>query len=633
MCGLAYYNVGKNEEIHKDIAKRVLQDLARRGPDCQKYHINSQSGGHFFHTRLAICDLSANGEQPMLSQDNDITVIFNGEIYNHLELRRLHFDHEFKWRSNCDTETLVELLAKYGFRETLVMLDGAFAIVAHDRKSNKTLFARDYFGEKPLYYHISDDVKIASSRLETFRILQFKAEIDHESIREFIDYGYIAAPSTIYRQIRKLAAGEYIIICHSDNEKIETGFINNFLNVFDKKTIKNKKFAEIDLLSKLMKQIKIRLIGDTSIGLFLSSGMDSNIVGGLCQRLGYNFKKTYTFKSDNLEYDESRFVVQNYVQEIDNAEQVHADQKAYLDALKIASDIYTEPFADSSFLPTIILSKFASKDLKVVLGGDGGDEMFLGYKRYTAALWWDTFTKYRVAFVIKPISKLFLYFLNLPPIAKCFNERLSANLRKLFRVFSSKTPLEAYIQITRGSLPDKNHLLDTDNLHSRRDLPNSSKHLSAIKTFRYLDLRYFLPDMVLHKSDGASMYHGLELRSPLLSKTLFEELTQYPLEMFMTYSKLKLPLHKLLNKLDLNNVARKKRGFTPPLSDILRTTFRHEILRFCNEEHLLKQNLFKVPETLSTINNFLLYKNDYSDFVWRFLVLQLWMERVQSSES
>ena len=627
MCGLAYYHSRKNKILDVKSVELILHDLARRGPDSQKIHINSQSGEHFFHTRLAICDLSNNGQQPMLSQDGDITLIFNGEIYNHLELRRAHFNNGFKWRSTCDAETLVELLAKYGFQETLEILDGPFSIVAHNRKLNATLFARDYFGEKPLYYHISDDVKVASSRIETFRILEFDIEIDHDSVKEFMDYGYIAAPNTIYRHIKKLKAGEYVVISHSESRITEKKLINNLIFQTDHNIGQKNSNSQVDLLPKLAKQFKERLLGDVNIGLFLSSGMDSNVVGGVCQSVGFSFEKTYTFKTDNLEYDESRFVVQNYAQGANDAVQVFANNGDYLDALEVATDVYTEPFADSSLLPTIILSRHAAKDLKVVLGGDGGDEMFLGYKRYKAALWWDKVSNYRLSFFFRFISKLFLYLFSVPSIATFLNERKRSDIKKILRLFSSKTPLEAYSQIVRGSLPDENHLLGAYGLCSRREIPNSLKYSSAVTIFRYLDFRYFLPDMVLHKSDGASMYYGLELRAPFLSKRLFEEVSQYPLKILMNYRNLKLPLHRILNQLNLDDVTRKKRGFTPPLSDILRTTFRHEILRFCNEEYLLKQNLFKAQETLHTINDFLLHRNDYSEFVWRFLILQLWLER------
>ena len=387
MCGF----VGFIDHDHIKDPEKVVDHMSRaiihRGPDDHGTWSDNHNNIFLSFRRLSIQDLSHNGHQPMESRCKRYIICFNGEIYNHLSIREniQRVNHSIGWFGNSDTETLLNAISHYGFEEALRKCIGMFAVALFDRKNKEILLARDRFGEKPLYYGKSNKSFLFGSDLASLkRHPKFNGNISSQALKLYMNYSYVPAPLSIYDNYFKVEPGE-IVKVNIRSLDISKSLYWNLTDEFLK--AKEEQFSSFDeglisLEEKLSNAVKRQMISDVSLGAFLSGGIDSSLIVSIMQSHSLRPVQTFTIGFEDKSYDESTYA--NKVADHLGTDHTSVILKAN-DALSVIPDlpkIYSEPFADSSQIPTYLVSKIAKRNVTVSLSGDAGDEMFAGYNRY-----------------------------------------------------------------------------------------------------------------------------------------------------------------------------------------------------------------------------------------------------------
>ena len=398
MCGVSgFLSSNENNFLGKKVIESMTKILNHRGPDNNDHWISSDDHVALGHNRLSILDLSLNGNQPMISSSGRFIISYNGEIYNHLELRQeLNKLKYIKWKSKTDTETILEMFENYGINESLIRFKGMFAIAIWDNKKKLLSLVRDRFGEKPLFFGWASNSLVFASELKAIiKSIHIKPKINIKAVSCFLRLSYIPAPLTIYENIYKLGAGEKLEI----NKK---GITESYLQQFEPernhsntrltkwwKLSKSKEYQkkyseqiEQEVNLKIEESVKRQMVSDVKNGVFLSGGIDSSLITALYQKNSIEKIKSFTIGSSNHHMDESNYArnVSNYLGT--EHHELIVSPKEQIEIIEKLPEIYDEPFADSSQIASILINKFACNHVKVVLTGDGGDEIFCGYNRY-----------------------------------------------------------------------------------------------------------------------------------------------------------------------------------------------------------------------------------------------------------
>ena len=396
MCGISgliINNNVKDDELNENVYN-MISKISYRGPDRLQIWADCHKKVAFGHARLSIIDPSPLGDQPMKSFNDRFIITFNGEIYNHLQIRNyLKQKKSFNnWKSFSDTETLINSIAILGLEKTLEMAEGMFAFGLWDKDQKNLILARDRFGEKPLYYGWINQSFIFASELKSIKAFpNFNQELDKAALSNYFQKNYIPCPQSIYKGIFKLEPGSFInfnLEKYNDTGKIEKTKFWSLKKII----LKNKdlqysceKNLLLDLNLKIKKSVQKQLISDVPLGVFMSGGIDSTLIASIAQELSPNKLDSFTVGFEKSSYDESP-----YARKISKHLNLSHNELIVkeIDARNVIPDlpeIYDEPFADSSQIPTYLLSKFAKKKITVALSGDGGDELFGGYNRYIIA--------------------------------------------------------------------------------------------------------------------------------------------------------------------------------------------------------------------------------------------------------
>ncbi len=528
MCGIAGF---VNIKVDK---KRVFSSLYHRGPDERGEFLDKNVS--LFHTRLSIQDISC-GHQPFIYKD--YAIVFNGEIYNHQKLREDL--KEFSFSTVSDTETLLYLLIKYGI-SSLEKIDGMFAFAFHDKRRKRLLLARDRVGKKPLFFYKKGDSFAFASELNTLKFLN--PTIDNEEIRFFLSTGFCSSP---YSEIKELGAGDFLEYEIGNNE-VKTKKYFDIYNFYKKDKISSFEEAKYQVEKALEVSVKNRLISsDVEVGAFLSGGIDSSLIVAKASQI--KRIKTFTVKFSGS-FDESklaRLVAKRY-DTIHTEIEIDIEKELKNDIEKILLN-YGKPFFDSSAIPSYYVSREARKNVKVILNGDGADELFAGYRRYVPiANGWDKIAKY------------FKYLLNfLSP-----NSRgMTMFLYRLIRA-SNKEGIEWYNVLLNDLFEDiykfdGKRVDEVDRFIKDIDLKGLDKLL-------YLDFRLNLAYDLLVKMDIATMANSLEARSPFLSKYFLEIAPRVDNKFKINKTKTKYILRELAKKYLPNELINApKRGFEIPL--------------------------------------------------------------------
>lgn len=568
VCGIAgIYNYKTDQPINETVLRRMTGALVHRGPDDEGYFVSERIG--LGHRRLSIVDV-AGGHQPIFNEDGSIAIVFNGEIYNYLELRRLVAARGHQLQTCSDTETIVHLYEEFG-DACVEHLRGMFAFALWDARNQKLLLVRDRVGKKPLYFAEVGGALIFGSELKA--LLEHPAmsrEIDPLAVADYFSYQFVPAPKTIYRHARKLRAGHCLIV--TPNGTSERQYWDIDFNQTEQHS--EAEWSE-RLLDEFRSAVAGRLIGEVPLGAFLSSGVDSSAVAAMMSRI--NSRPVVTA---SVGFNDERFSEADDARRF--AESLNADHHERIvtpDAVRVIEKLawhFDEPFADASAIPTFYVSQAAREFVTVALSGDGGDENFVGYRRYV----FDALEN-RVRSVF-PARPLFGALASFYPKADWLPQplRAKATLRNL-----SLEPSQAYFQSVYGAMANERDGLLSREVqaelrgydpfqvfadHYKR--PNTD---DSIARAQYADIKLYLADDILTKVDRASMAVSLEVRCPLLDHRLMELAAKIPSSWKLRGREGKYIFKRAMSGLLPPEVLnRRKQGFVVPLAEWLRTDLR-----------------------------------------------------------
>ena len=632
LCGVIFFSENKFDEL-KSFGEKLSINLEHRGPDAQGFLYNKIGlKSLLFHQRLSILELSEKGSQPMISKDQNLILSFNGEIYNHLELRnKLNKIRKIRWIGNSDTETLIESFSSLGIKQTIDLVEGMYSFALIDKINSKLFLGRDLFGEKPLYYLNNNEEIIFSSELHNVNKKFFK--IDQKAVNQLLHYNYIPNSSCIYKNWKKVNPGEIIVfdknykkdLYYNFKKKINESILKNQTFNFDKKNLEHK-FENI--FTKVIKDI---LIADVNVGVFLSGGIDSSLVACYATKLSKNINTFSIGIKDDKDYDESSSAekIAKFINT--NHDTIFVTNEEIIENIENSILSFDEPFADSSKILTYILSNKVKNKIKVALTGDGADELFGGYNRHI------------FAFYLKKLSELFgnqFIFNNsfkyklkiLSPMYKYFfsnffaySENKNNKIKSIIKYQDEKDLIDRII-----SNKNEYDKLNFDYLkESSVEKINYEKKENFFETVINCDLNNYLTDDILVKVDRASMINSLETRAPFLNKNIYifsKKLKDYEK---IKYFKGKFFLRKIIKKhLPNDLISSQKKGFSYPISNFFNNKKNEKWIKntlFVNSNQ--KINLLS-NENINHIFDLHRKKNvDYSKVLWSNLVLRLWLKR------
>ena len=617
MCGISGF-CDFSKKLNNQNLISMTDVLHHRGPNDSGYnfHQNSYATIGLGHRRLSILDLSKHGHQPMKYQS--LEIVFNGEVYNFKEIRSELEKFDYKFESDSDTEVILKAYHKWGI-SAVARFNGMFAISIYDKKINKIIFIRDRAGVKPLYYHYQNNLFLFSSELKSFYTLSdFKKDIDLTALQEYLKYGYIPQPLSIFKDTYKLEAGKYLELDLDTKEiNINTYWDVNFFYEKDKLNISfSEALDETELLLK--KSFEYRMISDVPVGVFLSGGYDSSAVTAILQANGQKKIKTFTIGFEEKKYNEAKYAKQVATHLGTEHFEHYLSQKDALEILPTLPDIYDEPFGDSSAIPTIMVSQFAKKHVSVALSADGGDELFSGYPSYI-----NTYNLYEK-------FNQFRKFHSLGNIDKIINPY---QISKYLKIYNLEGKFYKFCELLKNSAkPSKfydtnsKYFYDTEinQLINQKSVSLHSYMENSIDNMLLHSFKTYLNDDILTKVDRASMSVSLEGREPLLDYNLVEFVAQLPIEYkqnkFETKYLLKEIVHKYIPK---EMMDRKKMGFSIPIFEWFKDELIVYLEEYLSEKSILESGLFEYRYIFNMKKS---YYNGYGNphKLWLILMFQMW---------
>ena len=656
MCGITgiFGNLRK-EEFDSSIHE-MSATLNHRGPDDAGTWINEENGVAFGHQRLSIIDLSSAGHQPMVSPCGRFTTVFNGEIYNHLQLRdKLNTSaNKQSWKGHSDTETLVTAFSQWGIEKTLQQLVGMFAIAVWDFKEKRLFLIRDRFGEKPLYYGWSNGVFLFGSELKALqKYKRFSNQIDRGALSLYMKYMYVPTPYSIFRDIYKLEPGCILQIDKGTKPPTLPLFapfrdqginiaqwysISNMAQAGQKNLITDQNDA-VDLIEKtLLESVRSQLISDVPLGAFLSGGIDSSVITALMQKVCKDPVKTFT-----IGFEESSFNEAIYAKEVSRhlGTEHHELYVTSSDAFKVIPHLptlYDEPFADSSQIPTYLVSKLARESVTVSLSGDAGDELFGGYNRYlwgsrvwNKVRWMPLIVRQTLGVAINKISvNTWDSIGNSLPNSSRVSLMGDKAHRMAHRLKNVKSLDDVYHSlVTEGYKEDGLVVNDKAALITKLD---NNDIVSGIVDFEHrmmlLDSLTYLPDDILTKVDRAAMGVSLETRIPFLDYRVAELAWRLPLDTKINNGETKWPIRQVLYKyVPKVLIERPKAGFAIPVGQWIRGPLREWAADLLNEERIRREGYFN-PELVQQLwQQHLSGKYDWTPRLWAILMFQAWLDK------
>ncbi len=618
MCGICGYITKK--EFSQSVLTDMRDAITYRGPDDAGKlfsHFEDFNIG-LAHRRLSIMDLSELGHQPMTSSDGRCTIVYNGEIYNNVELRKVLKELGYHFKSSCDTETFLYAYIHWG-SECFSKINGMFAVAIWDSFEGLLTLARDRVGKKPLYYFYNKETQefvFASELKPIMRFPGFPKEINKAAISDFFCNKFIVAPNTIFDDTYKMIPGCSLTL------SLKTGQIHR-KRYWDPIRTKDSQINHpitntddaINLIDEVLKDsVRRRMIADVTVGSFLSGGIDSTLVTAMAQQETDHPVKTFSIGFYDQKKDEAPYAKQiaKYIG-TDHTE-MYIDEDELFRMLPDIAIAYDEPMSDASQIPSMAVSKLASKDVKVVVTGDGGDEVFCGYKMYD---WVWLAQKLDLAGALASKIPGLSDMSVLPMEVRAFINNRDKN---------RKTQLFTDVRFDIAK-----QMLNADIIHDSRYAHEDrlGKYSNWQERRMLLDIMTYLPDEILCKMDRASMYYSLETRCPILDYRVIEK--SFEVDHSLKYRHfdkkhiLKEITYKYVPKHLLN---RPKKGFSPPVAKWIRGPLANIVEEYASEESLKKQGIFdpdgvkKVIEMQKRSDNV-----SYTTAIWSFFIFQEWYKK------
>lgn len=602
----------------------MVNGILHRGPDANGIFVDKTGTVALAQTRLSIIDLSAGANQPFHSADQRYVVVFNGEIYNFQQIREeLSSRYGVSFKTHSDTEVIAEGFAVW--REKIVeRLEGMFAIAILDQQEHKVYLFRDRAGKKPLFYFQSEGIFAFASEIKSLLLhpeTRSKVKINKSIIATFLHLGYIPEPATIYTNIFKFPAAHYAVV--DGNLRVDSKPYWSLQENIHPGKIKSPEEAKRQLTLLLDEAVQERLISDVPLGTFLSGGTDSSLVSAVASQHTSTPLKTFSIGFKESKFDESKYA-RDVARHLgtDHAEYILNEREA-IDILEIYLRHYDEPFADTSAIPTMLVSKLARKEVKVILTGDGGDELFQGYGSYT---WANRLSNPFIKMVQQPL-KFALKMSGksrLERIAQLLEPVKAGGIRS--HIFSQEQYFFSQQEIRDQLLKDKS----TFKAFEYTDASLHKGKLTAGEEQALFDFQYYLKDDLLVKVDRASMYYALECRCPLLDHRIVEFAFSLHPSLKVRDGKAKWLLKELLRKyIPAALIDRPKWGFSVPLANWLRRDLRYLVDSYLSEEVIESIGLFRPDYIRKLVADFLAGKDYLYNRVWVLIVLHKWLKENQ----
>jgi asparagine synthase (glutamine-hydrolysing) len=634
MCGITGF-ISSQIPNPKQVIRSMIGTLFHRGPDNTSIW-NNKSGVNLGHSRLSIIDLSEFGNQPISSKSGRYTMVFNGEIYNHLVLRKeINILTPTQWRGSSDSETFVELIDCFGIKEALIKTRGMFAVSIWDEKKKILTLCRDRFGEKPLYYGWQNNSFIFGSELKSLQKFPgFKKEVDRNALALYLRYNSIPAPYSIFKNIYKLSPGAMFSVSLDLKKNKETFYWSTIDegNMGKKKTFSGDYLLAVDTLqTKLSDSINSQINADVPLGAFLSGGIDSSTIVALMQEHSLKKIKTFSIGFEDKRYNEAKHarLIAKHIGT--DHHDMFITSKDALNTLSLLPDMFDEPFADSSQIPMYFASKIAKSKVTVCLSGDGGDELFGGYNRYliTSKYWskivkMPNIAKHTLAYLIKAINPLMLDKIS-NYIYKDKYSNFGSKLQKGADSLNSKDADDLYLNLISTIKNPTEWLINSEEY--TRINHNFDPRISDIESMMIKDLVGYLPTDILTKVDRTSMSVSLETRTPFLDKEIVQFALSLPLEYKIRKGVGKSILRDILYKfVPKEKIEKPKMGFGIPLGDWMRGQLRPWCENLLDENKIKQDGYFNHQMIKKKWNEFINGNTSTQYQLWNILVFQIWLE-------
>jgi asparagine synthase (glutamine-hydrolysing) len=625
MCGICGKLDFRGKYVEKALIDRMTSTLVHRGPDDKGTYVNGQVG--LGHRRLSVIDLSNAAHQPMGNEGGTIWIVFNGEIYNFPDLRNGLLKKGHVFRSNSDTEVILRLYEEEG-PECVNKLRGMFAFAIWDDRTKSLFLARDRVGKKPLFYHYDDNCLVFASEIKAILQDDSVAKVpDYSAIYHYLTYQCVPSPFSAFEGIKKLPPAHYLI-CRDGKVDLKRYWKLSYLPKFTVRNVFEKKELEKEILDKLKEAVRIRLLSDVPLGAFLSGGVDSSVVVALMSELMSEPVKTFSIGFNEAAHDETEYA--RIISKKFNTD--HTEFIVKPDALDVMPTLvwhYNEPFADSSALPSYYVSKLAREHVTVVLNGDGGDENFAGYGRYSSNEIALQLSKIIPPSFIKSILPLVLKF----PHGNEPNNFVW-NLKRFLQEFTLSPELRNGHWLSHFTKEMKDEIMVDD---FKAEIENIDSYELLFEKFReadakdfldktlYADIMMYLADDLLVKMDIASMANSLEARSPFLDHKFMEFVAKIPSRLKLKFRTGKYILKKALNGVLPDKIInRKKMGFAVPVDHWFRNELKDMAYDTILSQKSINRGYFKKSALQKILDEHVSGKWNWHNHIWNLVMLELW---------
>jgi asparagine synthase (glutamine-hydrolysing) len=631
MCGIAGF-IDFHKKSSKSTIQSMIEPLNHRGPDGEGNSLFKSKNAviGFGHKRLSIIDLSQAGKQPMTL--NHLHITYNGEIYNYQEIKNELSELGHRFNGESDTEMILHAYTEWGIKAVERFI-GMFAIALFDEKKQEVVFIRDRAGVKPLFYYQKNDLILFSSELKSFHEHpEFEKKLDLNAVAAFMQYGNVPTPHCIFKNCGKIKPGHYLKINLENRSQEEI----QYWNVYDfyNQPKLNLSFPEAKIQTKklLKSAFNYRMVADVPVGVFLSGGYDSTTVASLIQRESTARLKTFTIGVPDIGLNEAPYARDIAEHLGTDHTEINCSEKEAIEMIKDLPFFYDEPFADSSAIPTTLVSKAARKDVTVALSADGGDEIFGGYNRYDYM--------HRYGKTLNSIPKAFRRILvgamgnisseKIPVLKNKYN--FHNRYEKLKTVLNDPSEKEIMLSLSQQFNDEQMKNVMKSEFKTLTTMFQSNEMLEDFKSplsyMMAIDFQTYLLDDILQKVDRATMANSLEGREPMLDHRILEFAAQLPDEYKYQNGIKKRILRDITHDyIPKELLDRPKMGFAIPIAKWLKNELRNHVEEYLSENRIEKQGIFNWAFIAKLKVDFYGGRKEYDSKLWYFLMFQMWYER------